>query len=176
MLLTAACQSDRCRISGEARHLDDGAMVYLITDLSTCRHADSAIVNQGHFALSVADGGDHAPLCQIVSAAHPEAGVTFFAVPGDVYVELRPAVGRSRVSGSKVNNQWQALNDSVALCDRRLRPLIRAIGKADSLDSRRLYRDIRRLHTRLNDCISDAARRNRDNAMGHYIATHYTAR
>ena len=183
-VLTAACQSNTYYIIGEAHDTPDGAVLYLSTDDSSgisqdtcgssgCHTAptllDSITVSGGRFGYTATT--DTARLCHLYDKARPESSVTLFLEPGNIYVELSKKEGRSRVSGTVLNNQWQALNDTVAKYDARLRQLMLTAG--DSISPRRLHAQVAEIYDNLTRRISEAALNNRDNALGRFIATHW---
>ena len=164
--LFAACQSDTYYIKGEANGFEDGTVVYLAEAEGAHRVLDSLVVSDGRFAYD-APASDQL-LCLIPSGATTPA-LYFFACPGNAYVELSTEKGLSRVSGTKVNNAWQALNDTVAKYDGHLRTLF----TADSISPQKTYAASEQLYTTLTRRINEAAINNNDNALGRFISSHY---
>ena len=97
--------------------------------------------------------------------------LTFFIEPGNIYLELKPVVAQSRVSGTAINNEWQALNDATTRSDLTIRELI-AFSK-DSINIRQQYATLSDVYRQLNREIIEAATRNKDNALGRFIISHY---
>ena len=141
-------------------------MLYLAEAEGAHRVLDSLVVNDGRFGYD-APASDQL-LCLIPSGTTTPT-LYFFACPGNAYVELSPEKGCSRVSGTKVNNAWQALNDTVAKYDGHLRTLF----AADSISPQQTYAASERLYTTLTRRINEAAVRNKDNALGRFISSHY---
>ena len=169
-LAMVACQNDTCRINGEARSFKDGTWLYLTADLNNGTPADSLCVRHGRFVYQQTTGTTS--LCLIYPAgASPCSGITFFTEPGNIYIELVKEPGRSRVSGTKVNNEWQALNDSISRCDHSIRTLMR--NSRDSISLQRLSADLQRLYDNMEKAIGATAQRNLDNALGQFINSHY---
>ena len=169
--LTAACQSNTYYIKGEAPGTPDSTILYLC-NLNTGTSPtllDSFTVSKGRFHYSATT--DSASLCRLYAKSHPASSVMLFIEPGNIYVELHREEGRSRVSGTMVNNQWQALNDTVAKYDARLRLIMKNSG--DSISPRHMYRQVSEIYDILSRRIHEAALNNRDNAFGHFIATHW---
>ena len=170
VILTAACQSDEYHIKGEARHLPDGSVLYLTDDLNTGRRLlDSMVISNGSFSGSGLT--DSTFICKLFPKGQLQQGVIFFLEPGNIYVELSAVPSHSRVSGTVINNRWQALNDSVAKYDLRIRNVVRLTN--DSLNPRQLSADVNRLYKGITTHIKETAIRNKDNALGHFISTHY---
>ncbi len=164
--LFAACQSDTYYIKGEAHDFADGTVLYLAEADGTHRVLDSMTVSKGRFAYDAL--ADDRLLC-LIPAGTTDPALYFFACPGNAYVELSPEMGGSRVSGTRVNNEWQALNDTVAKYDGHIRTLF----AADSISPQKTYAVSERLYTTLTRRISEAALRNSDNALGRFISSHY---
>ncbi len=166
----AACQPDSCRIKGEAKEFEDSTLLYLSTDLRDGHPFDSIRVDDGRFYYRLET--DSTCLCLLYPATkHPMEGVTFFTERGNVYIELSPETAASRVSGTVINNEWQALNDRVSHCDQQLRETMQEAK--DSIIIRRLYADVDSLYEGVNQAIRETALRNRDNALGRFINRHY---
>ena len=162
----AACQSDTYYMKGEAHGFADGTELYLAEAVGERHVVDTLAVQNGRFAYSApADGR----LLCLIPAGAAEPALHFFACPGNVYVELTTEVGRSRVSGTKVNNEWQALCDTVAKYDHEIRSLF----ETDSLHPRKIHAGTERLYTTLTRRITETALRNKDNALGRFISSHY---
>lgn len=166
-LLFVACQSDNYSIKGEARTFSDGTLLYLTTDLNGGQPFDSVYITDGHFAYFGTALPDS--LCRLYAPAHPEVGILFFPTPGNIYIELSDKPARSRVSGTKVNNEWQALNDTVARYDARIRALF---SRRDSISPHLKSVAMNQIYDTLNRRITEAALRNHDNALGRFISTH----
>jgi hypothetical protein len=174
-LAMAACQSNTYYIKGEAKEMGNGTKLYMTAVTDDTQPIDSMVVIDGRFTLT--GTADTAMLCKLYPASSPEVSVTFFLEPGNIYIELAQQLSSltgksrslSRVSGTKVNNEWQALNDTVAKYDR----LLRGLRKSDSIEPRKLYCQTDSIYGTLNRRINEVALRNRDNAMGRFIASHH---
>lgn len=166
-----SCQSDSYYIKGEASMMPDGTVLYITHRLDTHEPYDSMIVSNGYFHYR--DTTNTVRLCMIYAPSQPQAQVSFFTEPGNIYIELTPHTARSRVSGTTLNNQWQALHDTVAHYDRQLRYIVvtksQATTPGDSLSPTRLHAQVKRLYQALEQRISETALTNRDNALGRFI-------
>jgi len=168
-LMFSACQSNTFHIKGEAKDFADGTVLYLTTDLSDGLPTDSIIVADGKLSLSATT--DSAQFCRLYVTTAAEPLLTFFIEPGNIYLEMKPAIGQSRVSGTVINNEWQALNDATTLSDLTIRELF-AFSK-DSINLQQQYSTVSELYHQLNQKIAETAQRNKDNALGHFISSHY---
>lgn len=168
--MVASCQSDNYYIRGEAWWLKDGTKLYLNTTLNTNgQPTDSTMVIAGHFLLQGTT--DSSCISRLSIADDEQPAIIFFTEPGNIYIELAPEQGCSRVSGTEVNNRWQALNDSVALCDQSIRQLMSSAH--DSVNISHLSTSMQQLYDGITRLISLTAAENRDNALGRFICTHY---
>ena len=165
-LTFASCQSDTYYIKGEAHDFTDGTELYLAEAVDEHHVLDTLVVRDGRFAYS--GPSDERLLC-LIPAVTAAPALCFFACPGRVYVELSPEEGQSRVSGTKVNNEWQALNDTVAKYDSHLRSLF----TKDSISLEKTFAGTEQLYTTLTRRITETALRNKDNALGRFINSHY---
>ncbi len=151
-----SCQSDSYQIKGFARTFQEGDTICMATESKTDLLAH-AIVSEGQFLFT--GKTDTISLCRIYVKQEPNCGVTFFLEPGELTIEINSETEHSRVSGSRINNEWQQLSDSIQL-------LAKDIARKDAytIDS---------LHRRMSDCILNTARRNKDNYLGKYILENY---
>lgn len=160
-----ACQSNTYSIKGEAKNFANGTLLYLDNDH---QHIDSFIVMDGHFSSNGIT--DTTNLCKLYVAGTKGPVVYFFVEPGNIHIELSKEIGCSRVSGTRVNNEWQTLNDTVAKYDSQMRSLFDSTN--DSIIPKQLFKETCRIYDILTLRINEAAIRNRDNALGRFIASH----
>ena len=78
------------------------------------------------------------------------------------------------LSGTIVNNEWQALTDSIQQLSKGVMRLLQKPA-TDSAGQVNHVHAIDSLHRRMSSCIQYTAQRNRDNALGRYIHDHYQA-
>ena len=170
MMLTS-CQSNSFHIKGFARQLSEGDTIYLVTDSQPEAVLASTIVRNGNFTLS--GQVDSIFLCRIYANSQPDNGATLFLEPCDMTVELNMLPVTSRVSGTRINNEWQQLNDSIQLLGTQLIRLAES-GTINSIDAHQQhFQTIDSLHRKMSECILNTARRNQENALGQYILQHY---
>ena len=168
--MIAACQSNTYHIKGEAKGFKEGTSLCLSAGLTDRKTIDTLYITNGRFSYEGAT--DSVYLCRLCPVgAHQEEEILFFLEPGNIYIELSQEASHSRVSGTKVNNEWQALNDRVTASDHEIRRIM-AQAK-DSISTRKLYDDMERIYTGLTADIKKTALRNKDNALGHFISHHF---
>ena len=78
------------------------------------------------------------------------------------------------VSGTKLNNEWQQLTDSVAILGNQVALLLRH-PEADTTAQKALVTNVDSLHRKMSACILNTAQRNKDNPLGKYINENYKA-
>ena len=147
----AACQSNILNITGEVHHIGDGATLYLsYLDDGDNHPFDSVIVKNSRFIFN--SQVDSIRLCCLYNH---DVQVFFFTEPGNVYIEIFDCKGQSRVSGTKINNQWQALNDTVSKYDQHLRSLMK--NNANGFRHRALYHKINGVYDILIQRIEESS-------------------
>lgn len=172
-LLLASCQSDIFRINGIAKEYADGDTLLLTIgdDGQPSNPTVPIVVEKGKFRLK--QRTDTTIFCSLRSSHQPQCNVTFFMEPGEkVRVELGAEPGTSRISGSRINNEWQKL---CSLAEDYGRTLCETAGQAgsDSLTIADAYNRTSRLYSEMNEAIRQTATRNSDNALGLFLSTHY---
>ena len=100
--------------------------------------------------------------------------VSFFTEPGTITIELNSQPGTSRVSGTRLNNEWQQLTDSVEMMGYEVARLLRHPA-ADATAQKALANRVDSLHRKMSACILNTAQRNKDNPLGKYINENYKA-
>ena len=167
-LLLAGCQSDFCHVTGTVSDLPDGDTLFVTPSLVTDSPRTAIIVKDGQFDWKAK--ADTARLCRLWAAHHPDRDVTFFAERGSVSISMDN--GKASVSGTHLNDEWQALNDMAADYSQRINRYISchvAAGTPPSIITRR----VTKLYDEMEQHISDVAERNKDNELGRFIHTHH---
>ncbi len=167
-----ACQSDFYQIDGYAKDFKNGDTICLISDNNPAIIRQQTIVENGKFYFS--GHTDAIRFCTVYVKHEPASKASLFLEPGHATVELHPYPALSRVSGTRINNTWQQLADSVELLSKGIfeimhHPAISATEQAEHA------RTVDSLHRRMSDCILNTAQRNRNNPLGRYIEDHYKA-
>ena len=172
-LIICSCQSDVYSINGYAKTLRDGDTIWFAEVANPGNIISGAIVSEGRFAMS---GTTSEPsFCIAYSSASKTNGVTFLLEPGTITLEILPKEYLSRVSGTILNNRWQALNDTI----RRLGKQLVAMAEDSTVLEQTAHLDklraIDSLHRRMSQCITNVANDNADNPLGRYIKENYKA-
>lgn len=168
--LIAACQSNSFQINGIARAFQKGDTICLAYDEEAESAFAQTTVIDGKFQFT--GETDAFRLCRAYVKQHPDCSATFFSEPGHITIELSPRPAISRVSGTKCNNEWQHLSDSIQLLAKDIAYILRHPA-TDTLAQQRNAHTIDSLHRRMSDCILHTALRNSDNPLGRYIEENY---
>lgn len=168
--LLLACQSNSFQINGYAKAFQEGDTICLSFNEQVDSPFTQTVVRDGKFMF--AGETDSFWLCRAYVKQQPDCGTTFFMEPGHITIELNPSPAISRVSGTKCNNEWQHLADSVNLLARDIANILR--HPATDLQTQQMNTHIiDSLHRRMSDCILHTAQRNSDNPLGQYIQNNY---
>jgi hypothetical protein len=168
--LLAACQSNSLQINGIARAFQEGDTICLTYDDEPENVFAQTTVSDGKFEF--AGETDAFRLCRAYVKRQPDCNATFFLEPGHITIEFYPRPAISRVSGTRCNNEWQHLSDSIQLLAKEIVYILRHPA-TDTLAQQRNVHIIDSLHRRMSDCILHTAQRNRDNPLGRYIQENY---
>ena len=169
-----SCQTDAYHIQGYARQLEQSDTICIVLENEPERMLGKAIVKDGKF--SVTGHTDTILFCKAYLNRMKNCCVDFMLEPGNITLELNLPPKPSRTSGTKLNNQWQQLNDSIQRMGTKLINLVvSAKTPADEVTHQARLQAIDSLHRRMSDCIVNTARRNADNPLGQYIEKNYKA-
>ena len=171
-LVLCSCQSDVYQITGCAPQLQDGDTITLAFEDPPQKVLGEAYVTDGVFKF--AGTTDTTLFCRAYLNSDQLTSVSFFLEPGAITIELNRHPKPSRVSGTVLNNQWQALNDTIQKLGVQLIRLAQSSTHTPPPMPRPLLQQrIDSLHRRLSDCITETAERNNDNVLGKYIHENY---
>ncbi len=168
--MLTACQSDFCRMTGEAHSMADGDTLCLTTDFASNTPFATVIVEHGQFAWDTTV--DTAYLCKIFRAGQPQGGTIFIVERGHVHISLEAKADHSRVSGTQLNNEWQSLCDGTAEDSRRISRTVSELTKAGTPPAF-IHDRVARLYAQIEQRIADVGQRNKDNVLGRYILSHH---
>ncbi|SEG06543.1 protein of unknown function [Xylanibacter ruminicola] len=166
----ASCQPNSYQINGYARQLHEGDTIILALDDQPEHVLASTTVSEGKFWFE--RQLDNSAPCRVYAKQQPECSAFFFPDQGTVTIDLNLPPTPSVVSGTKLNNQWQQLNDSIQRLGTRL---ISIAEKQDVDSATHLSRlaTIDSLHRAMSACIRNTAQANKDNPLGKYILENY---
>ena len=119
--LLLSCQSNSFQINGIARTLQEGDTICLMKEGG--EPIAISTVSNGKFSFygEIRETG----LYSVMAKKAPACQVSFFTEPGTITIELNSQPGTSRVSGTRLNNEWQQLTDSVEMMGYEVARLLR---------------------------------------------------
>lgn len=173
-ILLVACQSKTYKIEGSGNGIKDGDTLYLTTDLASGTPTDTIIVKEGRF--SIEGESDSTCLCLLYNARHRDINVPFFIEPGgNISVTISGEPGMSRVSGTTVNNLWQALNDSIMILGKQINRIATYVYGNNLSEAEKVekIKQMDRLNEQFKACVLSFAEKNTDNEFGYFILTYY---
>ena len=164
----AACQSDFCRVTGTVSGLSDGDTLLLTTDFKNYNPTDTILVAENSFQWETV-AADTARLCQIWPLCATQRSATFFIERGNVRISIDST--HSYVAGTRLNDRWQSLNDSVSDYSQRIDRTIRTLLAAGTPPSI-VYRRVSQLYEEMEKLVASTAERNKDNELGRLLQSH----
>ena len=173
VVLLASCQSNSYKLSGSVEGLPDGDTLFITSDLLTGIPNDTLIIKDGKFELR--GEVDSTVLCMVYSAAKNEINTAFFLEPGSIKILLTQQPGGSRVSGTRCNDQWQALNDSVMAIGKEINRIAEHIysNNLPQEEQQKGMEQINHLNQRFAALVVKTAEKNIDNEFGYFLLTYY---
>ncbi len=167
-----SCQSDSFRINGQSDLLAEGDTICLINEDNPNKVLCTTVSNNEKF-LMTGTIPESPTLCRIYVKKDPAYSAELFLESGDITVELAQPPKQSRVSGTRLNNEWQKLNDSIKFLGKELIHISKIAKDADQTTHNLHLKKIDSLHRRMSECILNTAQRNSNNMLGKYIQKNY---
>ena len=173
VLALTACHSNAYKINGVVEGLNDGDTLYITNDLQTGIPTDTLIVKDGKFELS--GETDSTYLCMVYSEKRNELNAPFFVEPGNISIKLVDTPGASRVGGTKCNQQWQELNDSVMIIGKEINRIAEHIygNTVDEMEQQKGMEQIDKLNQRFSAVVIKTTEKNIKNEFGYFLLTYY---
>ena len=174
ILLFAACQSDSYKIAGTAEGFADGDTIHLTTDPVEGKPEVSTVVKDGRFEMT--GQVDSMTMCFVYSAKDMAVAQAFFLEPATITVKLSQVPGASRVSGTKVNDALQTLNDSAFAFQKEIELLSESMSHElgatpTEAEQQEVEKVLQASYTRLTQQILKTAQANIDNELGFLLVT-----
>ena len=173
VLALTACHSNSYKINGTVEGLADGDTLYLTDDLETAIPKDTLIVKDGKFELT--SETDSTYLAMVYSMKRYELNAPFFVEPGTISIKLVETPGASRVGGTKCNEAWQELNDSVVSIGKEINRIAEHIygNTIDEMEQQKGMNQIEKLNQRFAKVVVKATEKNIKNEFGYFLLTYY---
>jgi len=147
--------------------------LFITNDLQTGIPTDTLIVKDGKFELS--GETDSTYLCMVYSEKRNELNAPFFIEPGNISIKLVETPGASRVGGTKCNEQWQELNDSVMTIGKEINRIAEHIygNTVDEMEQQKGMDQIEKLNQRFSAIVVKTTEKNIKNEFGYFLLTYY---
>ncbi len=174
IVATTACQSKSYRIEGTAEGLADGDTLYLTDDMINGVPCDTLVIKDGKFSFE--SETDTVKLVMLYASRRNEINAPFFIEPGTIKLKLSNNPQTTRVSGTKVNEGWQELNDTIVKIGMQINRIATQLygSKLSPEEQKAKAAEMERLNGVFKQAVIDCAERNIDNELGCFIITYYT--
>ena len=168
-LLLTACRGNSYRIKGTTEGIDEGDTLFATMDFETGLPFDTMVVRKGEFELK--GRADSIRQCIIYRAHDEETSALLFLEPGTIRVKLSPVPGNTHVSGTRINDRWQQLTDSVAFYSGHMDRLVSQYYTEGCTEEERasLLSKMTRQAEGLNRCLCRVTEENIDNELGYFL-------
>ena len=168
-----ACQSTTYQVKGTIEGAADGDTLFLTSDLQTGIPSDTIFVEDGKFHIS--GEADSVRLCMIYSAKRNELNAPFFMEPGIISIQIKETPGASRVGGTKCNDEWQVLNDSVISIGKEINRIAEHIygNTVTPEEQQKGMEAIDKLNQRFSRMVINTCEKNIRNEFGYFLLTYY---
>ena len=168
-----ACQSTTYQVKGTIEGAADGDTLFLTSDLQSGIPSDTIFVEDGKFHIS--GEADSVRLCMIYSAKRNELNAPFFIEPGIISIQIKETPGASRVGGTKCNDEWQVLNDSVMSIGKEINRIAEHIygNTVTPEEQQKGMEQIDRLNQRFSRMVINTCEKNIRNEFGYFLLTYY---
>ena len=177
-LMALSCQQKQqpgsYNIVGTAQGFADGDVLYLTTDLSSGEPIDSAVIKGGKFTLT--GKNDSVCFALLYAKKMTQLNVPFFLEPDQpITLVMNAEPGKSRVSGTDINNKWQVVNDSMMAYNTRMQEFAASqnIKEMDDMQREIANRRLQDMETTAAEFIVNTAQKNIDNELGFFLVTNY---
>lgn len=173
VLALTACHSNGYKISGSVEGLADGDTLYVTNDMEAGIPTDTLIVKDGKFELT--GETDSTYLAMVYSMRRNELNAPFFVEPGTISIKLVDTPGASRVGGTKCNEAWQELNDSVVSIGKEINRIAEHIygNTIDEMEQQKGMEQIEKLNQRFAKVVVKSTEKNIKNEFGYFLLTYY---
>ena len=169
-LVLASCQSDSYHINGFALHLQEGDTILLAHEANPEEPFAMTTVSGGKFWLEGTT--DDASPCCVYLKRQPTIAAAFFPDAGTIAIELNQPPTPSRISGTRLNNEWQLMNDAIQRMGKKLISIVER-QDSDSISHMVRLQAVDSLHREMSAIIVQTGSRNRDNPLGRFILDNY---
>lgn len=171
--MLVACHSKSFKINGTIEGAKEGDTLYITYDLEQGTPSDSFYVKDGKFAYE--GKTDTTRLSVIYNKRQIDISTTFFLEPGEIDIHLANIPEKQKVSGTKVNEQWQLLIDSINIFSKKLNDMSAQMFRQEYSEEAQaaLRSKVAQTQSDLGQCILSFAERNISNELGYFLVNLY---
>jgi thiol-disulfide isomerase/thioredoxin len=175
-MLLMSCQQQgpgAYNIVGTTQGINDGDTLYLTTDVVTGDPIDSVVVKGGKFKLN--GKTDSISFAVLYSKKTTQLNVPFFLEPGKIMINLSTEPGKSRISGSGINNNWQTLTDTLTNYSKRMQEFMASHSAENMDDAQRASANaqLQAMEQSTMEYVVSMAERNINNELGFFLVTNF---
>lgn len=169
----AACQSNTYHIVGTVENAADGDTLFLTTDIMQGIPCAKTVIKNGRFELS--GETDDVRFCMIYSKNDESLTASFFLEPGRIQVSMPRDPSASRVGGTKINDEWQRMNDSVMVVAKDINRIAEKVYETESSQEEQMKAmdRIEQQNKRFSRIVINFIERNIHNELGYFLLTFY---
>lgn len=171
--MLVACHSNSFKINGTIDGAKDGDTLYITYDLGHGTPSDSFYVKDGTFSYE--GKTDTTQLGVIYHKRQIDISSTFFLEPGEIDIHLSNVPEKQKVSGTKVNEQWQLLVDSINMFSKKLNDMSAQLFSQSFSEEAQVALQTQMTNTqgKMCQCIMGFAERNITNELGYFLVNLY---
>lgn len=165
----AACHDNGYKIEGSATGMNEGDTLIMTTDLTMMQALDTLIVKDGKFSTS--GTADSTQLCVVYAMNNPRQSAMFFLEPGTIKLTINEEPGKSKVSGTKVNEAWQKITDISNSYGEKMEKKSEKLYDENLSDEERqaIMDELDKLNNELMAKIIECGEENIDNELGYFV-------
>lgn len=167
-----SCQANNYKIEGSCEGMQDGDTLFLTTDIRNRTPFDTTIVKEGRFELS--NQTDTTCIAILYSKKNERINIPLFLEPGRIKVNI-DAAGMGKLAGTRLNERYQEMNDSLFAIGKRIEALGNVIesGKLLPSEIEKKKEEYKQLMKYSNQVLLTFAEKNADNELGVVIMVFY---
>ena len=166
--LFASCSSNDCKIQGTIEGGNDGDTLLLITDQENGIPFDTIFVKDGKFEYELAL--DSTTLC-FVQTQKGNNILPFFLEPGNITITIKDDPALSTISGTHLNEEWQALNSAASQYQKEMTQMMEAAQDTTQATQEALKAKAMETTQKLSAKFYQTAEKNIDNELGYLLVT-----
>ena len=165
----AACHDNGYKIEGSINGMNEGDTLILTNDLTMMQALDTLIVKDGKFSAS--GTADSTQLCVVYAMNNPRQSAMFFLEPGTINLTIDEEPGKSKVSGTKVNDAWQKITDISNSYGEQMEQKSEKLYDENLSDEERqaIMSELDKLNNELMAKIIECGEENIDNELGYFV-------